>query len=492
MARLSEVKTSYGRLRNYIGGEWVEADTTEWLDVENPATTEVIAHVPLSSASDVDRAVRAAKAAFPAWREVPPVERARYLFRLRVLLEEHHEELARTITQEHGKTISDARGEILRAIENVEVAAGIPSLMVGYGLEDIARGIDSEVLRQPLGVFGVIGPFNFPMMVPTWFVPYAVATGNTVVIKPSEQVPLSQTRFVELAQEAGIPAGVINLVHGAKGAVDALLEHPDVRGLSFVGSSPVARYVYAKASERGKRVQCGGGAKNFLVAMPDADLDSSIDAMMGSIFGSAGQRCLAGSVVVPVAEAYGPVRDRLVEGARALKTGNGLDESVEMGPLISERAMDRVLGYVEKGEQEGAKLLVDRRHARRDEELAGYFVGPCVFDEVRPEFSIAREEIFGPVASIMPVDTLDEAISRVNALPFGNAASLFTASGGAAREFRYRVNAGNIGINIGVAAPMAFFPFGGMKESFFGTLHPQGREVVDFYTDRKVVISRWS
>jgi malonate-semialdehyde dehydrogenase (acetylating) / methylmalonate-semialdehyde dehydrogenase len=491
MALLQEVKADYGRLRNYINGEWVNADTSEWQDVENPATTNVIASVPLSTPADVNAAVAAAKDAFVTWREVPPVVRARYLFKLKGLMEDRFEDMARTIVQEHGKTIEDARGETRRAIENVEVAAGIPSLMMGYGLEDIARGLDAEAVRQPLGVFGIIGPFNFPLMVPMWFIPYAIATGNTIVIKPSEQVPLSQTLFVELAAEAGIPAGVINMVHGAKPAVDTLLNHPDVKGISFVGSSPVARYVYTQASANGKRVQCGGGAKNFLVAMPDARWEPTIDNMMGSIFGAAGQRCLAGSVVVPVGDAYGEVRERLVEGARTLKLGNGLDESVGMGPLISKASMDRVTGYVEKGQQEGAKLLVDRRDARREEELAGYFVGPCVFDEVEPQMTIAREEIFGPVAAIMPVDSLDEAISRITALPFGNAASIFTSNGGAAREFRHRVPAGNIGINVGVAAPMAMFPFAGMKDSFFGTLHPQGREVVDFFTDRKVIVTRW-
>ncbi|MEX2598020.1 MAG: CoA-acylating methylmalonate-semialdehyde dehydrogenase, partial [Dehalococcoidia bacterium] len=480
-----------GRLRNYINGEWAEPDNAGWLSVENPATTNVIASVPLSTATAVDDAVRAAKDAFATWSAVPPVARARYLFTLKGLMEDHFEELARTIVQEHGKTIEDARGETRRAIENVEVAAGIPSLMMGYGLDDIARGVDAVAVREPMGVFGIIGPFNFPLMVPMWFIPYAIATGNTIVIKPSEQVPLSQIRFVELAAEAGIPAGVINVVHGDKTAVDAMLSHPDVRGISFVGSSPVARHVYATASANGKRVQCGGGAKNFLVAMPDAHWDPTIDNMMGSIFGAAGQRCLAGSVVVPVGDAYEPVRDRLVAAASALKLGNGLDESVGMGPLISQGSLDRVLGYVEKGEQEGAKLLVDRRNARREEELAGYFAGPCVFDEVRPEMTIAREEIFGPVAAIMPVDSLDEAFGAIDALPFGNAASIFTSSGSVAREFRHRVRAGNIGINIGVAAPMAMFPFGGMKDSFFGTLHPQGREVVDFFTDRKVVVSRW-
>ena len=488
---LSEVKANYGRLRNLINGEWVEADTREWLDVENPATTEIIAQVPISSPADVNDAVAAAKQAFLTWRETPPVLRARHLFTLKGLMEDRFEELARIIVQEHGKTIEDARGETRRAIENVEVAAGIPTLMQGFGLENIASGIDAEAVRQPIGVFGVICPFNFPLMVPNWFIPYAIATGNTVVVKPSEQVPVSQTRMAELMIEAGIPPGVLNVVHGAKDAVDTMLEHPDVRGISFVGSSPIARYVYAKASAAGKRVQCGGGAKNFLVAMPDAYLDSAIDNMMGSIFGAAGQRCLAGSVVIPVGDAYEGVRDRLSAGARNLKLGNGLDESVGMGPVISQRALDRVLGYVEKGVEEGASLIVDRRSVRQDEELAGYFAGPCVFDDVTPDMTIAREEIFGPVAAIMRADSLDEAIGRIEDLPFGNAASIFTSNGGVAREFKHRVTAGNIGVNVGVAAPMAFFPFGGMKDSFFGSHHPQSREVVDFFTDRKIVISRW-
>lgn len=491
MAQLPEVKQHYGRLKNLIAGHWVEPETGNYLPVDNPATAQPIAEVPLSGAGDVARAVAAAKQAFPAWRETPPLTRVRYLFALKELMERNFEELARTITQEHGKTIADARGEVRRGIENVEVATGIPSLMMGYGLEDIAKGIDEDAIRQPLGVFSVIGPFNFPLMVPLWFIPYAIACGNTVVIKPSEQVPLSQTRFAELTQEAGIPAGVINLIHGAKDAVDGLLDSPDVVGVSFVGSSGVAKYVYSKAAEKGKRVQCGGGAKNFLVATPDADMDVTVEGMMGSIFGATGQRCLAGSIVVPVGGIYGPLRERLVETAGNLRVGYGLDESVEMGPLISQRSMDRVQGYIDKGVEEGGKLILDRRNVRYEKELPGYFVGPCVFDQVDPGMTIAREEIFGPVAAFMPVDRLEDAMERINNLPYGNAASIFTTNGKSAREFRYRVKAGNIGVNVGVPAPMAFFPFGGMKDSFFGTLHGQGREAIDFFTDRKIIISRW-
>ncbi len=491
MAVLPPVQEHYGHLKNLIGGKFVPPQDGQYLAVEDPATTQTIAHVPLSSRADVQRAVQAAKEAFPAWRETPPLERARYLFKLKALMEERFEELARIITQENGKTIADSRGEVRRAIENVEVASGIPSLMMGYGLEDVARGIDEDCVRQPLGVFGVIGPFNFPLMVPLWFIPYAIACGNTVVVKPSEQVPISQTRFAELAQAAGLPPGVLNVVHGAKETAEALLEHPDVQGISFVGSTPVARYVYARASATGKRVQCGGGAKNFLVVMPDAPMDPTVDNMMGSIFGAAGQRCLAGSVVVPVGEAHTPVRERLVEAASSLRVGCGLDESVHMGPLVSQRHMQRVLGYIEQGLREEALLVLDRRSARQQAQLPGYFVGPCVFDRVQPTMTIAREEIFGPVASIVTASSLDQAIEYINASPYGNAASIFTSSGRAAREFKYRVRCGNIGINVGVAAPMAFFPFAGMKDSFFGTLHPQSREVIDFFTDRKVVISRW-
>lgn len=491
MAQLPEVKAHWGKLKNLVDGQWVEPETGEYLPVDDPATAQEIAQVPLSGVGDVARAVEAAKAAFPAWRQTPPVNRVRYLFALKERMEQQFEELARTICQEHGKTIADARGEVRRGIENVEVATGIPSLMMGYGLEDIARGIDADCVRQPVGVFGVIGPFNFPLMVPLWFLPYAIACGNTVVLKPSEQVPLSQTRLAELLQEVGLPPGVLNVVHGAKAAVDGLLESRDVVGISFVGSSAVAKYIYRRAGEQGKRVQCGGGAKNYLIATPDADLDVTVDGMMGSMFGATGQRCLAGSVVVPVGAIYEPLRDRLVETARNLRVGNGLDEASEMGPLISQRSVERVQGYIDKGRAEGGRLILDRRNLRYEKELPGYFVGPCLFDEVTPDMTIAREEIFGPVGAFMPVDRLEDAFERINGLPYGNAASIFTTSGRAARDFKYQVRAGNLGVNVGVPAPMAFFPFAGMKDSFFGTLHGQGREAIDFFTDRKVVITRW-
>jgi malonate-semialdehyde dehydrogenase (acetylating)/methylmalonate-semialdehyde dehydrogenase len=470
----------------------VEPTTDQWIDVIDPATARPIGRVPLSTPRDVDQAVQAAKAAFPAWRETPPLQRARYMFRLKELLEAHLDDIARQVVLEHGKTLEDARGSVRRGIENVEVAAGIPSLMMGYGLEDgAARGIDEEVVKQPLGVFAAICPFNFPAMVPFWFWPYAVACGNTFIVKPSEQVPLTQQRIFELVEQAGFPPGVINLVNGAKETVDALLAHPDIKGISFVGSTAVAKYVYSTAAAHGKRVQAQGGAKNVLVVMPDADLDQAVPNIIGSCFGSAGQRCLAGSLVMPVGDIHRPLVERMVEAARALKLGFGLDEGVDMGPVISDRARRRILAAIDQGVQEGATLLLDGRTVRVPDYPDGYFVGPTIFDNVSPEMRLAQEEIFGPVVGIIPVKTLDEAIQLINRSPYGNAASIFTAQGRAARQFRYQVECGNIGINVGVAAPMAYFPFGGYKQSFFGTLHGQGRDAIEFFTERKVVITRW-
>jgi malonate-semialdehyde dehydrogenase (acetylating)/methylmalonate-semialdehyde dehydrogenase len=478
-------------LDNYVNGKWVASKSTELLDVVNPATTEVMARVPLSTAEEVETAIRAAKDAFAEWRETPPVTRARYLFTLRDLMEDEFEDLARTIVQEVGKCIDEARGEVRRAIENVEVAAGIPSLMMGYNAEDIAVGIDEECVRQPMGVFCCIPPFNFPFMVSLWFAPYAIACGNTYIVKPSEQVPLSQNRLFELIDQIDLPEGVINLVNGAKGVVDALLESPDVRGASFVGSTAVARYIYSKGAANGKRVQAQAGAKNFLVVMPDADLDRTVSALLTSFYGCAGERCLSGAVLLAVGDVYETLRDKFVSSASRLKVGYGLDESVQMGPVISKRHMERVLGYIEKGLGEGAKLLLDGRGIQVDDCPNGYFIGPTVFDEVTPQMAIANEEIFGPVASIIKAQDLDEAIHIIHANPYGNASSIFTTSGKWAREFKYRVRCGNIGINVGIVAPMAFFPFSGTKDSFFGDLHGQGRDAVDFFTEKKVVISRW-
>jgi malonate-semialdehyde dehydrogenase (acetylating)/methylmalonate-semialdehyde dehydrogenase len=478
-------------VKNYINGEWVASKSTEILDVVNPATAEVIARVPLSTPDEVKRTIKAAKDAYEEWRETPPLTRARYMFTLKDLMEEHFEELSKTIVEEEGKCIDEARGETRRAIEQVEVAAGIPSLMMGYNLEDIAVGIDEHVVRQPLGVFCAVVPFNFPLMVSLWFWPYAVACGNTYVVKPSEQVPLSQNRLFELIDEAGFPEGVINMVNGAKGVVDTLLESPDVQGVSFVGSTPVGRYIYQKAAENGKRAQCQAGAKNFLVVMPDADLDRTVPALITSFYGCAGERCLSGAVLLPVGDVYEPLKEKFANAASKLKVGYGLDETVQMGPVISKRHMERVLGYIEKGLEEGAKLLLDGRGIKVQEHPQGYFIGPTIFDEVRPDMAIANEEIFGPVASIIRVKDLDEAIDIIHANPYGNASSIFTSSGKWAREFRYRVQAGNIGINIGIVAAMAFFPFAGTKDSFFGDLHGQGRDAIDFFTEKKLVIERW-
>jgi len=478
-------------LRNYIGGEWIAPGGVEFLDLTNPATGEPLGKVPLSGNRAVHEAVAAAQGAFVKWRQVPPVVRARYLFKLKYLMEEHFEELAQTVTREHGKTLDESRGSVRRGIENVEHACGIPALMMGKTLEDVASGIDCEYVRQPLGVFAAITPFNFPAMVPCWFWPYAIATGNTFILKPSEQVPFSSTRIVELAVEAGLPAGVLNLVHGGKEAVTAILQHPGIAGVSFVGSSPVAKYVYQEAAKYGKRVQALGGAKNHVIVMPDADMDRAVSNISESLFGCAGQRCLAGSVVVAAGKAYEPFRDKLLDNARSLRLGYGLDPDVTMGPVISAKHKEKVLSYVEAGRKEGATMLLDGRASRVEKHPRGHFIGPTVFDGVQPDMTIGKEEIFGPVASVTHVSNLDEGIEMVRASGFANATSIFTQSGKAAREFRYRVGVSMIGVNIGVAAPMAMFPFGGTKGSFFGDLKAHGGDAIEFYTDKKVVISRW-
>ena len=478
-------------LRNYIGGAWVAPAAADYLDLTNPATGEQLGRVPLSGAREVDQAVAAAQTAFLKWREVPPVVRARYLFKLKFLIEEQFDDLAATVTRENGKTLDEARGSVRRGIENVEHACGIPTLMMGKALEDVAAGIDCEYIRQPLGVFAAITPFNFPAMVPCWFWPYAIATGNTFILKPSEQVPFSPTRIVELAHEAGIPAGVLNLVHGGKEAVNALLAHPGITGISFVGSSPVAKYVYQEAGKYGKRVQALGGAKNHIIVMPDADLDRAVANVTESMFGCAGQRCLAGSVVVAAGTAYEPFRERLLSAAKDLRLGYGLEPGVSMGPVVSAKHKEKVLSYVEAGRKDGATLLLDGRASKVEKHPRGHFVGPTVFDGVQPDMTIGKEEIFGPVASVSHVSNLDEGIEMVHRSGFANATSIFTQSGKAAREFRYRVGVSMIGVNIGVAAPMAFFPFGGTKGSFFGDLKAHGQDSIEFYTDKKVVISRW-
>jgi malonate-semialdehyde dehydrogenase (acetylating)/methylmalonate-semialdehyde dehydrogenase len=419
------------------------------------------------------------------------VERARVLFRLRGLLEQNLEELAHSLSREHGKPLSETRGELRRAIENLEHACGAPALMMGETVEDVARGIDCETVRQPLGVFAAITPYNFPVMIPCWFWPYAVVTGNTFVLKPSEQDPITHQRVVELASEAGLPPGVLNVVHGSREAVEAILDHPGITGVSFVGSSKVARVIYARAAASGKRVQALGGAKNHMVVLPDADFDAVSPILLESLFGSSGQRCLAGSVIVGVGNAYEPVRERFIDGAESMRLGRGTDADVDLGPVISAPHRERILGYVERGAAEGARLLLDRSRAQVPAYPEGNWVGPAVFEGVTSAMALGRDEIFGPVAALAHVDSLDEAVALVHRSEYGNATSIFTSSGRAAREFRYRAGISMIGVNIGVAAPMAFFPFGGSRGSFYGDLKAQGRDAIEFYTDRRVVISRW-
>jgi malonate-semialdehyde dehydrogenase (acetylating)/methylmalonate-semialdehyde dehydrogenase len=478
-------------LRNFIDGRWEAATGTETIPVHNPATGEVLTSAPLSGGADVEKAVRAAAQALPAWRRTPPGDRIQPLFKLKALLDQHFGELARVVTNECGKTLGESEGELRRGIENVEVAPGIPSLMMGSNLEDIASGIDELMIRQPVGVVGIITPFNFPGMIPLWFLPYAVACGNTVVLKPSEKTPMTMARMVELVEAAGFPAGVVNLVHGGKEAVDALLDHPEVRAISFVGSTPVARYIYSRAAERGKRVQCQGGAKNPVVVLPDADMDMSTRIIADSAFGCAGQRCLASSVAITVGEAASVFTQQISDAASNRKVGYGLEQGTEMGPVISAESRARVESLIAQGVAAGATALVDGRGSKVRGYEQGNFVRPTVLDKVAPDSEIARTEIFGPVLSVMHVDTVEAAIDLVNRSAYGNMACLFTSSGSAARQFRYETRVGNVGINVGVAAPMAYFPFSGWKDSFFGDLHAQGRDAIDFYTEKKVVVERW-
>lgn len=479
------------RLRNFVNGRWADAEAKSVHEVRNPATGELLAEVPLGGADDVDRAVKAAAAAYPAWRETPPVDRARRLFALKNLLEDGFEELSRIVTLENGKTLSEARGSVRRGIECVEVACGAPSLLLGRTLEDVAPGIDCESIRQPMGVFACIAPFNFPAMVPLWFYPFAVACGNTFVCKPSEQVPLSQKFIFEKIEKAGFPPGVLNLVNGGKDAAEAILAHPLVRGVSFVGSSPVAAHVYKTAAMHGKRVQALGGAKNFLVVMPDADMDGALDAIVGSAYACAGERCLAGSVVVAVGGSHAKLREGIHRRLEKFVLGDGLDPRTMMGPVISAPHKQRVLAAIQRGVDEGAELVVDGRAHPVTSSKTGWFVGPTLFDRVRPEMWIAREEIFGPVLCLVETPSLESALEMIAQHPLANASSIFTTSGRHARTFKYRVEASMTAVNLGVAAPMSFFGFGGNKGSFFGDLKAHGAESFDFYTDRKVVISRW-
>ncbi|MEM9806264.1 MAG: CoA-acylating methylmalonate-semialdehyde dehydrogenase [Cyanobacteria bacterium P01_D01_bin.56] len=479
------------QLQNYIAGEWQTSKTTDYLDVINPATNTSLAEVPLSLASDLDQAVTAATESFTTWRRIPPTERIQYLFKLKTLLETHRDDIAKTITEECGKTLKESQGELQRAIENVEVACGIPTMMQGINSEDIARGIDEIMIRQPLGVVGVIAPFNFPAMIPFWFFPYAIACGNTCIIKPSEKVPQTMQKIMALIAQTGLPAGVVNLVHGSKTIVDALLDHPTVKAISFVGSSPVARYIYSRAAENGKRVQCQGGAKNPVVILPDADLEMTTRIVADSAFGCAGQRCLAASLAVTVGLVKADFTDAIVEAAQQRVVGNGLETGVQMGPVINQGSCDRIHTLIQTGIDEGGKLLVDGRSPEIPGYEQGSFVRPTLLQDIPLNGEIATTEIFGPVLGLIHVETLDDAIALVNQSRWGNMACLFTSSGSAARKFRYEAEAGNIGINIGVAAPMAFFPFSGWKESFYGDLHGQSQHAVEFFTQTKVVVERW-
>jgi malonate-semialdehyde dehydrogenase (acetylating) / methylmalonate-semialdehyde dehydrogenase len=478
-------------LDNYIDGEWTPVRAaTDVLDVIKPATGEVLARVPLSGASDLDDAVRAARDALPEWRAVSTIARARKLFELRERLVVRQEELARSVTTEMGKTIADARAEVARLIEMVECACAIPTTMQGRILEDVSRNIDAETIRQPVGVCAAIVPFNFPAMVPFWFLPFAIACGNTFILKPSEQVPLTQQIAFEELHALGLPPGVVNLVNGSREIVEGILDHPGIDAVSFVGSAPVARIVYERAAKAGKRVQALGGAKNHMVVMPDAVIDKTVDGIIGSAFGAAGQRCMAGSVVVTVGDAHEQLMGPLVEASRALRVGDGLDEDSDVGPVISCSARERIREWIERGVAGGAKLALDGRGSDGGEPNGSY-VGPTILDDVTPQMDIAQEEVFGPVLSVISAPTLDEAIGIVNASRFGNGTSIFTESGASVRRFRHEVQAGMVGVNIGVAAPVAFFPFSGWKDSFLGDLHAHGTDAVEFYTRKKTVTSRW-
>jgi malonate-semialdehyde dehydrogenase (acetylating) / methylmalonate-semialdehyde dehydrogenase len=478
-------------LPNFINGQWIPSSSESNLDVLNPATGNVISTVPFSGKDEVDTTARAARDAFHDWRKTPVTERIQYLFKLKELLEENLETLAATITNESGKTIHEARGEMRRAIENVEVACGAPILQQGYNNEDIATGIDEIMIRQPIGVAAIIAPFNFPAMIPFWFMPYAIASGNTCIVKPSERVPNTMNKVFQLMEQLDLPKGVVNLVNGSRETVDAILEHPEINSVSFVGSTRVAKIIYEKAAKYGKRVQASGGAKNPIILMPDADPEISTRIVSDSAFGCAGQRCLAASLAITVGDAGKIFRESLREKADSIKVGYGLDEEIEMGPVITQESKNRIEKLIDKGVSEGAKVLIDGRNPAGKQYKNGNFIKPTILDALTPENTLSGTEIFGPCLSLMHAETIEDAINLVNTGKYGNMACLFTKDGSIARKFKYEAEAGNIGINIGVAAPMAFFPFSGWNESFFGDLHGQGRDAFRFFTRQKVVVERW-
>ncbi len=477
-----------GTLENYVGGEWVRPQSTEFLEVPDPSTGRILARVPLSDAVDVDAAVNSARSALLKWRRVPVAERARRVLALRNLLEGHADDLARSVVEENGKTLEEARGSVRRGIEATEFAASAPTTLQGSFLQDVSPGVDTTLLRQPVGVVVGITPFNFPVMIPLWMAPLALVCGNSFILKPSERVPLSAALLGRLFDQADFPPGTFNLVHGGATAVDALLAHPGVDAVSFVGSAPTARHVYTTAAANGKRVQALAGAKNHLLVLPDADLAKTVPAIVSSAFGQAGERCLAGSVVVAVEPIGDALVDRLAKSVAQLTTGPARDEGTEVGPVIRRDHRDRILQWIKEGEAKGARVAA-RGPVPSDAD--GYFVPPVLFDHVRPEMTIAQEEIFGPVLSVIRVASLDEAIETANRSRFGNAAAIFTRDGKAARDFAIRIEAGMVGVNIGVPAPAAYFPFVGWKGSFYGDLHATGRDAIEFYTRKKVVTSRW-
>jgi malonate-semialdehyde dehydrogenase (acetylating)/methylmalonate-semialdehyde dehydrogenase len=475
-----------------IGGKWVDSAATEFSNVTNPSTGEVIARVPMGGKTDVDRAVQDAHKAYLSWKEVPVVERARVMFKFKALIEQHYDEITQCVTREHGKTMAEAKASVFRGMEVVEFACGIPSLMMGECLENIASNVDCETMRHPLGVCAGITPFNFPAMVPLWMYPIAITCGNSFILKPSEKVPLTSLLIAELLVKAGLPEGVFNIVHGGKDAVDALLEHPQVRAVSFVGSTPVAKYIYQTGCANGKRVQSAGGAKNHIIIMPDADMEHSVQALQASAFGCAGERCMAGSLAIPVGNAADEVVERLVESAKKMRIGRtDQGESPDMGPLVTSDHLKKVSSIIEKGEKEGAKLSLDGRKISVKDAPNGFYLGPTIFDKVAPGSMLAKEEIFGPVLSVVRATTVEEAIKFGQDCPFGNGAVIFTSSGRTAREFKRHFNAGMIGVNVGVPAPMAWFPFTGWNNSFFGDLHIQGKESIAFYTQQKMTMTRW-
>ena len=478
-------------LKNYINASWEKSSASQLLDVVDPGTQKVLSQVPLGNKEDVDSAARSASKALPGWRNIPATQRIQYLFKLKKLLEDNTEEVARMCSMESGKTLGESRAEMQRAVENVEVACGIPMLLQSEFSEDIAVGIDEFVIRQPVGVAACIAPFNFPIMIPFWFLPYAIACGNTYIIKPSEKVPETMKLLFELIDQLELPDGVVNLVNGGKEVVDAILDHREIKAISFVGSTKVAKYIYERAAATGKRVQAQGGAKNPVIILPDSDMEVTTRIINDSVYGCAGQRCLAASTIMLVDDASKVFTEALVDAASKRTTGYGLDESVEMGALISPESKGRTEKLIQQGIDEGAQLLLDGRNTNITGYEKGNYVKPTILENVNPKGDLNKTEIFGPVMGIIHVDTIDQAIQMVNENNYGNAACIFTSNGAHARKFRNEANAGNIGINIGIAAPMAFFPFSGWNDSFFGDLHGQGKHAVEFFTQTKVVIERW-